>query len=294
MFSKKIDRILKPKSRLLNGKETPRRHIAKTQHFDPNENRTVYKKYVKSNNLTKPGSESKKITKTGNRNNNNNNENEKIFIESQQSEANEPAAKRIMQNKLFRYLASGSAVKKPRRNSTVSKPKLNSVKLDDEILAELNKNFENLITVRFAEAAVLVRFIEKDSTIFVRLTSVANRTHYDVENVSFLLDVFYKKRFRNRMVSSMSPFSLGPNEKKSVSMEFLVETDARINLKMIMLNVLVVGRVSELGRLEEEVSDTDTVGDNSGGLMLNSDSASGIQILGGVRIRMKDYVELFK
>jgi hypothetical protein len=259
---------------------------AKTVNENSDQKKATYKKFINSKNLLDPkrGTDSK--SRPINKNNNNNND------ERHQNESS--AAKGLMKNKLFRYLISDKLAldrnkKQKNVNNNNSNNKTRRIELDDDVLIEMNKNFSSLLTVRFAEASVFIKYLKQANTISIILSSICNLSEHDLERVNFLTDVFYKKKFRNRMASSLQPFSMRSKEKRRVSFEFLIEMNPRIDVNLIKLNVLIVGKECQKST-RETGSEKDV---KSEGLVLISRSASEIQILGGVTINVKDYLERF-
>lgn len=149
------------------------------------------------------------------------------------------------------------------------------IELDDKLLAELNNNFSNLLSTNYADAYLSIKYLKKKHILII-FDSIENISLYELDRVLIIVDVFYKAKHMKRMVSKSEFFSLKALEKKSFKFKFLISLAKNIRTDLLKLNVFIIGKVIENEKQTES------------SLILASQSAPEMQILGGAQIKVKN------
>ena len=158
----------------------------------------------------------------------------------------------------------------------------NRLEINDNLLLEMNKNFEDMLAVKYADARVTINYLDKKNIISIAFYSILNLSNFELNFVHILIDIFYKKSCKKRLVSKIAPVNIRPYEEKLFDQNFFIEFNAKIEINEIKINVFIIGQVAEPNEDHRE-QETNVV-------LTSKSSLSDMQILGGAHLVLENLI----
>jgi hypothetical protein len=160
-----------------------------------------------------------------------------------------------------------------------------AIHLDDSLLLELNKNFSHFLETNLVNARLALAYHRQSNWIEIKLDSIENVSTRECYHVRALVDVFYRGRHSKQMKSTSVIERLKQDSGQvSFPFRFAVHLSERVKVRLVRLNVIIIGRLIDQPANEAPPTLQSLV-------VLTSDtSTANVQILGGVQIKIKDYL----
>ena len=158
----------------------------------------------------------------------------------------------------------------------------NKLEINDKLLLEMNKNFEDMLSVKYADARVTINYLDKKNIISIAFYSILNLSSFELNFVHILIDIFYKKSCKRRLVSKIDPVNIRQHEEKLFDQNFFIEFNTKIEINEIKINVFIIGQIAEPNP-EKKEEETNVV-------LTSKSSFSDMQILGGAHLVLENLI----
>ena len=119
--------------------------------------------------------------------------------------------------------------------------------------------------------------------ISIAFYSILNVSSNQLNCVQVLIDVFYRDKWKKRLISKSCPIDIEPYSEKEFDQNFFIEFKQVMKVKDVKINVFMIGTVNS--------QDIDLKNNNNKSFMLTSQSSlNDMQILGGAHLVLKKLI----
>lgn len=125
--------------------------------------------------------------------------------------------------------------------------------------------------------------------ISIAFYSILNISSNKLSSVQILIDIFYKDKWKKRLVSKSSPIDIAPNSEKLYEQNFFIEFKQIMKVQEFKINVFMIGIVT--GEQNTQLERSKSASKQRKSCMLSSQSSiNDIQILGGAHLVLKNLI----